>query len=147
MKSLSGSKKLLSLLCRLGHCANYSTVEGTETELGLAACRNSPILPETFKRLPNLKTRYATDNYDKFISSENGPVGMHDTNAIIFQDVLPVDSANDDANQLRPLDLKTMEKGQRLKRSFEPNLMIFFLLMIYVFSQKAKNVQNTYVAS
>ena len=128
MKSLSGSKKLLSLLCRLGHCANYSTVEG-------------------FKRLPNLKTRYATDNYEKFISSENGPVGMDDTNAIIFQDVLPVDSANDDANQLCTLDLKTMEKGQRLKRSFEPNLMIFFLLMIYVFSQKDKNVQNTYVAS
>ena len=33
IKSLSGSRKLVDLLSKLGHCASYSTIEEQETEL------------------------------------------------------------------------------------------------------------------
>ena len=33
IKSLTGSRKLVDLLSKLGHCASYSTIEEQETEL------------------------------------------------------------------------------------------------------------------
>ena len=45
MKSLTGSKKVVTMLNRLGHCINYIVIEELETELSYNCSNANEITP------------------------------------------------------------------------------------------------------
>ena len=48
IKSLTGSRKVVDLLNRLGHCASNSTIEELETKLTFEATKDRSSHPEVF---------------------------------------------------------------------------------------------------
>ncbi len=116
VKSLTGSRKLLNILNRLGHCVNYTATEGIETELCFTVLNKSNLLPENFKKVPSLQTCVAFDNYDKFVHTDDGKGTLHDTNGIVVQ-VYSEEAVLD--TQDEPQDLSTLRSGKRMRRSLE----------------------------
>ena len=56
IKSVTGSRKTLEILNRMGHCASYHAIEGLETELTYSTLDAQRLLPEGLSQLPNLHT-------------------------------------------------------------------------------------------
>ena len=56
IKSLTGSRKAVEILNRMGHCINYSIVEELETELTFEANKNSKETPFAMKTPPGSNT-------------------------------------------------------------------------------------------
>ena len=56
IKSLTGSRKAVEILNRMGHCINYSIVEELETELTFEANKNSKETPFAMKTPPGFNT-------------------------------------------------------------------------------------------
>lgn len=69
MKSLCGSKQVIEMLNRYGHCVSYSTVEEIQIELTFKACQESKISPPEMKLRPEYCTGLAFDNYDRFVET------------------------------------------------------------------------------
>lgn len=68
-KSLTGSRKMLEILNRMGHSISYSVVEELETELAYASSIRQLTLPEgLIANHPELNTHLAFDNYDRYDS-------------------------------------------------------------------------------
>lgn len=89
LKSMTGSRKVIELICKLGHCVSYSTVESLETELTYSATASSRVTPTSIQLLANLKTGVAFDNFE-FVDTINGKDTLHDTVGIVYQDVTAV---------------------------------------------------------
>lgn len=87
VKTIAGSRKLLEILNRLGHCVSYNVVEELETELTFTASESSRLLPDGLKPVPGLHTGVAFDNFDCFVETLNGRDTLHDTVGIVYQDV------------------------------------------------------------
>ena len=79
IKSLTGSRKVVKILNRMGNCVSYSTVEELETEE----------TPFEMKTTPEFKTGIACDNFDRFVEIKSGKDILHDTvgNAYRMQDI------------------------------------------------------------
>ena len=60
LKSLTGSKKVITYLNKLGHCVNYHCIEELETALGSSLVNQQSLLPEG--TLKNLSAGLAFDN-------------------------------------------------------------------------------------
>ena len=86
MKAVTGSRKTLEMLNRLGHCASYHTVEGLETELTYSVSDAQRLLPDGLAQLPDLHTGVAYDNYDRYVDTLSGRNTLHITVGIIYQD-------------------------------------------------------------
>lgn len=56
MKSITGSRKAIEMLNKLGHCVSYHVTEELETELTYAASESSTLLPHGLQRQNNLHT-------------------------------------------------------------------------------------------
>lgn len=56
MKSVTGSRKVIEVLNKLGHCVSYHFAEELETELTYAASESSTLLPYGLNRQQNLHT-------------------------------------------------------------------------------------------
>ena len=56
IKSLTGSRNVVEILNRMGHCVSYSTVEELETELIFEANKNSKETPFGMKTTPVFNT-------------------------------------------------------------------------------------------
>ena len=50
IKSVTGSKKTVTLLNKMGHCASYNTIEEIETEMTYTARKNKDMLPTGMKK-------------------------------------------------------------------------------------------------
>ena len=83
IKSLTGSRKVVQILNRMGNCVSYSTVEELETELSFEAT------PFEMKTTPEFKAEIACHNFDRFVEIKSGKDILHDTvgNAYRMQDV------------------------------------------------------------
>ena len=89
IKSLTGSRKVVKILNRMGNCVSYSTVEELETELSFEANKNNKETPFEMKTTPEFKTGIACDNFDRFVEIKSGKDILHDTvgNAYRMQDI------------------------------------------------------------
>lgn len=68
IKSLSGSRKVLDILNRMGHSISYTVVEELETELAYGGSIRQLTLPEgLIAGIPELNTHIAFDNYDRYV--------------------------------------------------------------------------------
>lgn len=82
-KSLTGSRRMLNILNRLGHCVSYSVAEGIETELAYACSIEHRVLPYDLN--PKIQTHVAFDNYDQYVETSTGKDTLHDTVGIAIQ--------------------------------------------------------------
>ena len=85
IKSMSGSRKIVEILNRLGHCASYHTVEELETELTFEANKDQKTMPHGMIEDGDLGTGVAFDNYDRFVETLSGKNTLHDTVGIAYQ--------------------------------------------------------------
>ena len=85
VKSLTGSRKVIDMLNRLGHSVSYTTVEEIETELTFEANKEERITPDGMLLNANMATGVAFDNYDRFVETMTGKNTLHDTVGIAYQ--------------------------------------------------------------
>lgn len=77
VKSLTGSKKLVTVLNRLGHGINYSTIEELETEAAIATLDMKTACPS--EAIENSPMGLSFDNYDELMHTLSGSETLHDT--------------------------------------------------------------------
>ena len=85
IKSMTGSKKIIQILNRFGHCASYSTIEEIETEMTFAANKDGHLLPYGMSTDSDLGTGVSWDNYDRFVNTLSGKDTLHDNVGICYQ--------------------------------------------------------------
>ena len=67
MKSLTGSRKVIEILNKLGHCVSYHTPKETETEITFEANKEGALTPHGITCNPPLRLTW--DNFDRFIAT------------------------------------------------------------------------------
>lgn len=88
VKSITGSRKMINILNRLGHCVSYTLVEELETELAYGSSAETRILPYgLISGCEQLHTHVAFDNYDRFVETLSGKDTLHDTVGIVYQNI------------------------------------------------------------
>ena len=89
VKSLIGSKTMVSLLNRFGHCASDETT--TQIDLGLEKTffKTKTLVPSHITRKSNVSTGRAWDNCDINIEAPSGANTEHHTYGICYQNTLP----------------------------------------------------------
>ena len=85
IKSLTGSRKIVDLLNRLGHSVSYHVAEGIETEIASAITETERLLPDMLLQQSGLCTALVFDNYDELTETLSGRDTLHDTVGICFQ--------------------------------------------------------------
>jgi len=88
IKSLIGSRKIIEILNRFGHCVGYHYTEQLETELATTISDRTHTTPDGITRRPGLCTSLAFDNYDEQTETLSGHGTLHDTVGICYQNVL-----------------------------------------------------------
>ena len=81
--SITGSRKLMIVLKRLGHCISYSKYEELETELATYIENRQLCSPKGAKRGPVMGNAF--DNYDELVHTLSGYESLHDTMGIFYQ--------------------------------------------------------------
>lgn len=94
-KSITGSRKMVEILNRLGHCVNYTCVEELESEIAYGCAASTKILPYGLvPKTPQLRTHVAFDNYDRFVETSSGKDTLHDTVGIVYQNIVGTGDTN-----------------------------------------------------
>lgn len=121
VKSLTGSRKLINILNRMGHCISYTLTAALETELAYGCASQTHILPYGLSPNPNLRTHVAFDNFDKFVETATGKDTLHDTVGIVYQNTC---TENTDIINAIPVDVvdslesNTGEAQQRRRKYY-----------------------------
>ena len=79
MKSLTGSRKVIEVLNRLGHSISYSAVEEIETELTFEGTKENCFIPQQMTMDSEAGVGLAFDNFDRFVEKLSGEDTLHDT--------------------------------------------------------------------
>ena len=85
LKSLTGSRKVIELLNRLGHSINYSAVEEIETELTFEGTKENRFIPQQMTMDSEAGVGLAFDNFDHFVETLSGKDKLRDTVGIAYQ--------------------------------------------------------------
>ena len=89
VKSVTGSKKMVQVLNRFGHCLSYNTLEEVETATAESiheqklACPPGTVVGEP--------VGLAFDNFDEMTQTLSGANSLHDTMGILYQNVPATD--------------------------------------------------------
>ena len=94
IRSLTGSKKVVQMLNRLGYCPSYTSVMEMETEVTFQANDEERLTPHGMSLSPNSGTGIAWDNFDRYVETTSGKNTLHDTVGICYQTV-PLVSASE----------------------------------------------------
>ena len=74
LKSLTGSRKVIGILNRYGHCANYHAVEQIKKELTFNGTEIQMETPNGMSACSKSGIRCAFDNFDRFVKSQSGMI-------------------------------------------------------------------------
>lgn len=85
IKSMTGSRKVIEVLNRLGHIASYHVLEEVETEITFEATKEHMATPHGMGVGPDYGTGVAWDNFDRFVETDSGKDTLHDTVGITYQ--------------------------------------------------------------
>ena len=120
VKSLTGSKKVINVLNRLGHCINYNTAEALETQLASEITEREIATPDGLLRQPGLITGLAWDNFDQNTDTLSGSGTIHDTVGICYQNVRPSLHSHEHNSSVpvSPSENTAPKKRARKPRSF-----------------------------
>lgn len=120
-KSITGSRRMVELLNRLGHCVSYSVVEELETEIAYGCAANTKMLPHGLvPGNPSLRTHVAFDNFDKFVETSSGKDTLHDTVGIVYQNIVQDRDPGRETEKQQPNTLDYTER-QRRRRKYQSN--------------------------
>lgn len=133
VKSITNSKKLLTILNRYGHTISYNTAEEIETEMTYSHTAKDSIIPPGIQPMGGLHTHVAFDNFDRFVDTCGGKNTLHDTVGIIYQtenvvitdaeqssiSVSSDESANDDQDRV-PRKRISFDNESHKNRTFHP---------------------------
>ena len=79
LRSLTDSRKLIKILNRYEHCANYHAVEDIETELTFNAIKAETEIPNAISACNKGGIGCAFDNLSRFLVSQSGKDTLHKT--------------------------------------------------------------------
>ena len=102
LNSLTGSKKVVEMMCRLGHCASCHTIKEIENEMTIKAANSVKATPFGMSLNASTATGVAWDNFDRFVETKSGKDTLHDTVGITYQLL----------NNSRPNILENSKEGQ-----------------------------------
>ena len=85
LNSLTGSKKVVEMMCRLGHCASCHTIKEIENEMTIKAANSVKATPFGMSLNASTATGVAWDNFDRFVETKSGKDTLHDTVGITYQ--------------------------------------------------------------
>ena len=108
LKSLTGSRKFVEIMNRLGHCMSYYTIEEIEKEAKFKSTKNNLFTPSGMKLDPQCGTGVAWDNFDLLVETFSGKDTLHDTVGIAYQTVI-----TDDSNETEHDNIKTSTSVNR----------------------------------
>lgn len=131
LKSMTGSRKVIEMMNKLGHCASYNTLEEIETELTFEATSENTVTPNGMSLLSEYGTGVGWDNFDRFVETESGKDTLHDTVGIAYQCVATAeaDTSNVDFEQIdSPPSDKSSSSSEsssqvkkRRRRTYDPS--------------------------
>jgi len=85
VKSTTGSRKLVTVLNRFGHCLNYTSLEELETSTADSLQEEGVACPHgTLKGVP---MGLAFNNFDELTNTLSGADSLHDTMGILYQNI------------------------------------------------------------
>lgn len=118
IKTLTGCKKILTLLNKLGFRISYHVTEEVETGLAYAVSAQNSVLPiGLIPQKPYLCTGVAFDNFDRLIETITGKDTLHDTNGIVYQNFLQNNDGIDGHQNQKPnLESAVALSRESLKR-------------------------------
>lgn len=118
-KSITGSRKMIEILNRMGFCINYNLVEEIETELAYGCSSSESMLPYGLKSNSTLQTHVAFDNFDKFVETSSGKDTLHDTVGIVYQNLdTTIDIIEPDLSHIADA-ANVMSNGTQRRRKYE----------------------------
>lgn len=114
-KNITGSRRMVEILNRMGHCISYTCVEELETELAYGCAANTQLLPYSFT--PRNPTHVAFDNFDKFVETSSGKDTLHDTVGIVYQNFLQTGEKNENVVAV-PTSQRESEVGRKRRKYY-----------------------------
>jgi hypothetical protein len=102
MKSLTGSRKVINVLNRMGHSISYQIAEELETQLATEISERKISTPDGLLRQPGLMTGLAWDNFDENTETISGAGTVHDTVGICYQNVTTSIPSHQKNNSMEP---------------------------------------------
>lgn len=87
IKSITGSRKVINILNRMGFSISYTLTEELETELAFGSSQGHILPYGLVPNNPSLRTHIAFDNFDKYVETTSGKDTLHDTVGIVYQNV------------------------------------------------------------
>ena len=84
VKSMTGSKKLIGIFNKYGHCVSYTTTEELETERTFTVTSASKISPPDLVPDSSLTVGITYDNFDQFVETLSGKNTLGDTVGIVY---------------------------------------------------------------
>ena len=120
VKSMAGSKKLIGMLNRYGHCVKCTTTEELETELTFTITSASKISPPDLVLDSSLMVGIAYDNFHQFVETLSGKTTLHDAVSTVYQSVSEETSrVKATALENRPSASGDSTSGRKRRKTFE----------------------------
>ena len=115
MKSITGSRKVIDILNRLGHSISYHLTEEFETRLASEISDKNYSTPDGLSMNPGLATALAWDNFDENIETMSGDGTVHDTVGICYQNIVehPINIQQDCDSARSGSQLKKKKQASR----------------------------------
>ena len=120
VKSMTGSKKLIGMLNRYGHCVSYTTIEELETELTFTVTPASKISPPDMVPDSSSTVDIIYDNFDRFVETFSSKNTLHNTVGIVYQFVSEeISRAAATAIENRPSAIGDSTSRRNRRRTFK----------------------------
>lgn len=140
MKSITGSRRVLEILNRLGHCTSYAVTEEMETAIAYTQANHHTFPSGLIPNNSGLCTGIAFDNFDRFIDTTTGKSTLHDTVAIVYQNT-NTSSERNSSNQIIRHALEKNTKQRKYLSSFDDHIPVYVRQTKNFPLFKAKNVE------
>ena len=92
--SLTGSKTLLLVLKKMGHCIGYNSVKSLESSFDKMNKKSGYHVPDGILIQPDLCLAFAWDNYDANLDTLDGKSSLHITVGIAYQNCRACDHSS-----------------------------------------------------
>lgn len=122
LKSMTGSRKVVDILNRMGHSISYNVIEEIETELAYGSLDTRVLPGGLIDGVPTLHTHVAFDNFDRYVETASGKDTLHDTVGIVYQNIDEELKQNDFTNEENLDELSESRRRRKYMSQFGINI-------------------------
>ena len=87
LKSMTGSKSIVNLLNRFGHCISNEKVRRTDIGMESFLTSSNSLVPDQIVKTQDLYTALTWDNFDVNLETLSGADSVHHTHGICYQNI------------------------------------------------------------